>query len=225
MVAPAANARRTGPALDVDVSLSLLPVLMPLLAGLRRLFDLDAEPAVIDAALTRAGLAEAVRERPGLRSPGALDGFEVALSVLLADPDAGGRPLASRVVAALGDPAETAHPALDRHAPTAGAVAEAGTDALTALGVPPRQADALTSVARSVACRGLRLEPGSDPEATRFALRACGISDPDATEIIARSLAWPDVFPEDVPVAAAQVTACHPWRAYAARHLALSSPG
>src|SRR6266511_3493723 len=32
----------------VEISASLVPVLMPLIAGLRRLFDLDAEPAVVD---------------------------------------------------------------------------------------------------------------------------------------------------------------------------------
>ena len=225
-VAPAANARRTGPALDADVSLSLLPVLMPLLARLRRLFDLDAEPAVIDVVLARAGLAESVRERPGLRSPGALDGFEAALAALLADPDAlpGDRSLVARVVATLGEPTETAHPALSRHAPTAGAVAEAGSDTLAALGVPPRQADVLASVARSVARRDLLLEPGADPETTHSALRAFGVTDLAATEIIARALAWPDAFPGANCAQPHQADAWRPWRAYAIRHLALSRP-
>ena len=53
----------------IDVSVSLLPVLMPLLARLRQLLDLDAEPAVIDAHLAGAGLEELVSRRPGLRVP------------------------------------------------------------------------------------------------------------------------------------------------------------
>jgi AraC family transcriptional regulator, regulatory protein of adaptative response / DNA-3-methyladenine glycosylase II len=65
--------------LDVDVSLSLLPVLMPLLARLRRLFDLDAEPATIEASLAQNGLGEHVRARPGLRIPGAFDAQELLL--------------------------------------------------------------------------------------------------------------------------------------------------
>ncbi len=73
--------------LDVAVSLSLLPVLMPLLARLRQLFDLDAEPAVVDAHLAQNGLASLVQERPGIRIPGVLDGFEVALRTLLSGPE------------------------------------------------------------------------------------------------------------------------------------------
>lgn len=75
--APAASnagrARRTagGAHVTVDLSASLLPVLMPLLARLRHLFDLDAEPAVVDAHLGDGGLAALVERRPGLRIPGA----------------------------------------------------------------------------------------------------------------------------------------------------------
>jgi AraC family transcriptional regulator of adaptative response / DNA-3-methyladenine glycosylase II len=77
--------------LNVAVSLSLLPVLMPLLARLRRLFDLDAEPAVVDAHLEQHGLASLVERRPGIRLPGALDGFEVALPHRAGTPDSSGR--------------------------------------------------------------------------------------------------------------------------------------
>ena len=56
--------------LIVEISESLLPVLMPLISGLRRVFDLDAEPAVIDAHLSASGLAEFVRRWPGVRVPG-----------------------------------------------------------------------------------------------------------------------------------------------------------
>jgi AraC family transcriptional regulator of adaptative response / DNA-3-methyladenine glycosylase II len=68
--------------LVVDIASSLVPALMPLLPRLRRLFDLDAEPLMIDDHLARTGLAELVRERPGVRLPGVLDPFEAVLSVL-----------------------------------------------------------------------------------------------------------------------------------------------
>ena len=221
VVAPSARTRRTGPALDVDVSLSLLPALVPLLAGLRRLFDLDAEPAVIDAALACGGLAEAVRQRPGLRAPGALDGFEVAFAVLLTDPgaDPDDRPLAACVVDALGSPTETTHPTLTHHAPSARRVAEVGANALSALGVPPPQAEALATVAHAVATGTLRLEPGAEPEATRTSLRAFGVGDAPTAEILARALSWPDAFPEADP-ADDRADAWRPWRAYAVHHLA-----
>src|SRR6266566_597245 len=69
--------------LAVDVSPALLPALMTLLARLRHLFDLDAEPTVVDAHLAQGGLAALVERRPGVRLPGALDGFEAALRALL----------------------------------------------------------------------------------------------------------------------------------------------
>ena len=61
------------------MSESLWPVLMPLVAGLRRVFDLDAEPAVIDAHLGTNGLAELVAAHPGVRLPGVLERLEGAL--------------------------------------------------------------------------------------------------------------------------------------------------
>ncbi len=61
--------------LVADIADSLLPVLMPLIAGLRRVFDLDAEPAVIGAHLAERGLAELVARWPGVRVPGRFDGF------------------------------------------------------------------------------------------------------------------------------------------------------
>ena len=59
--------------LIVQIADSLLPVLMPLIAGLRRVFDLDAEPAVIGAHLAEHGLADLVARWPGVRVPGKLD--------------------------------------------------------------------------------------------------------------------------------------------------------
>ena len=62
-----------------SISESLWPVLMPLVAGLRRVFDLDAEPAVIDAHLGANGLlAELVAAHPGVRVPGVLARLEGA---------------------------------------------------------------------------------------------------------------------------------------------------
>jgi AraC family transcriptional regulator of adaptative response / DNA-3-methyladenine glycosylase II len=64
--------------LVVDIAESLLPVLMPLIAGLRRVFDLDAEPAVIDAHLRANGLAKLVERWPGIRVVGVFERLEGA---------------------------------------------------------------------------------------------------------------------------------------------------
>src|SRR5690606_13582611 len=73
--------RATGrDALVLSVSPSLLPVLMPLVARVRRMFDLDARPELIEGVLRRdRTLAPFVAKRPGLRVPGAIDPFEASV--------------------------------------------------------------------------------------------------------------------------------------------------
>ncbi len=221
--------------LDVDVSLSLLPVLMPLLVRLRHLFDLDAEPAVVDAYLGQNGLAPLVWRRPGIRIPGALDGFEVALRSLLLG--AGGTQEAAgdllpRVVEALGQRIDTGIPALTRLAPSPERVAEAGPAGLATLGVPRRGAEAIASLARSLAGGAVRLEPGRDVAAThRALLEVEGVGERLATMIVMRALYWPDAFPASDPALQraagassrsalrAMAERWRPWRAYAAQHL------
>lgn len=199
----------------VDVCPSLLPVLMPLIAGLRRLFDLDAEPAVVDAHLAAGGLGDLVERRPGVRLPGALDGFEVALQMLLR-----GRGCMGRVATALGEPLETGVPGLTHLAPSAARIAEAGALRLARLGVPPRRAHAVTALARAVVSGALRLEPGSDVAATRRALLELGgIGERLATLIVMRALYWPDAFHTKDRALLTRAEAWRPWRAYAALHL------
>ena len=225
--------------LDVAVSLSLLPVLMPLLARLRQLFDLDAEPAVVDAHLAQNGLASLVQERPGIRIPGVLDGFEVALRSLLSGPNgAMSQELLGRVVAALGEQIDTGIPSLTRLAPTPDRVAEAGVEALEALGVCRDDAEAIVAVATALSAGGISLEPGRDVAATHRALvEANGVGERLATMIVMRALYWPDAFPASDPALQRAAGASdrralrvlaerwRPWRAYAAQHLWLRDAG
>ncbi len=210
--------------LKVDISPSLLPVLMPLLARLRQLFDLDAQPAMVDAHLERGGL---ILQRRGVRLPGALDGFEVGLRLLL-----GSRELSGKVAEALGEPVDTGHPALNRLAPRAGRLAEVEGSDLVAFGVPRRRAETLQAFSRAVAEGTLRLDPGNDvAETHRALLEIAGIDERLATMIVMRALYWPDAFPlsdralQEAAGAAtpralrARAERWRPWRAYAALHL------
>jgi AraC family transcriptional regulator of adaptative response / DNA-3-methyladenine glycosylase II len=231
-----ARSRRPAPPnLTIDVSPTLLPALMALLARLRHLFDLDAEPTAIDAHLEQGGLGERVADLPGLRMPGAFDGFEVALGLLLGSasrPDT--MECTRRVVQSLGEPLETGHAALTHIAPTSRRVLDAGTVELTDLGVTPALAAAIVQIAGLVVDGSLRLEPGSDVDATHRTLVSVeGVTGRLATAIVARALQWPDAFPasdlrlrqalgvSSISELVARAERWRPWRAYAAMHLLL----
>lgn len=233
--------RRDAGHLRIEVSVALLPVLMPLLAGLRQLFDLDAEPEIVDAHLRQGGLGALVDRHPGLRLPGALDGFDIAFRALLANSarwQAGTSDVVRRVAWALGERFETGIPALDRLAPDARRVAAAGEAGLVALGVGARRAAALARVARHVADGSLRLEPGGNATAVRRRLMQIdGVGDRLATTIVMRALQWPDAFPftdralrraaraADRRALRDRAGAWRPWRAYAALHLWMNTDG
>jgi AraC family transcriptional regulator of adaptative response / DNA-3-methyladenine glycosylase II len=226
---------------NVAISPSLVPVLMPLLARLRQLFDLDAEPTVIDGHLAHGRLGSLVARRPGMRIPGAFDGFDVALRAILRGGALGGRgssagatrgDLATHVIAALGEPIATGIPSLSRLAPSAARIANAGCAGLGALGIPQRRAVAAVTFARLVADRKLLLAPGSDPIATlRMLAEIDCVGDELAHVIVMRALSWPDALPVTdaalqravgVSTASALETCgedWRPWRTYAALHL------
>ena len=210
--------------LRVAVSAALLPALMPLLVRIRQLLDLDAEPAVVDRGLVAGGLGTFVARHPGLRIPGALNGFEAVLRVVL--------PYPQPVVESLGRRLENGPEGLSLLLPDAERVAEAGPTRLVALGVPLRAAEILAGLARAVADGRLRLEQGSDVAETRAQLLTIDQMTEDlASRIIMRALPWPDAIPLSDPglmKAAGATTSRHlqevaerwrPWRAYAAHHL------
>lgn len=209
-----------GPQLRVTLSATLLPVLMEVLARLRQLFDLDAEPEVVDSCLARTDLAPLVARHRGLRIPGALDGFDAALRLILEGSEARGR-----VVHDLGEPIDSGDAALDRLAPSADRVADAGGEGLLALGLSRRRAGMLAALARRMADGALVLEPGREVAPTREALLAIpGVEEPLAAAILLRALHWPDAFPIAGPRELLdRAEQWRPWRGYAALHLSLAA--
>ena len=203
--------------LVVRASASLVPALMSLIAALRRVFDLDAEPAIVDAHLAHGGLGTLVARRPGVRLPGALDGFEVAQRCLL-----GGGQYLERVAQGFGERLETPVPGLTHLAPTAARIAEAGARPISALGLPTHCAASIAALACAVVDGTLRLSPGSDAEATRRSLLEIdGINVRQAGMIVLHALSWPDAFPVADGALLARAEQWRPWRAYAAVHLSL----
>ena len=214
--------------LAVDISASLVPVLMPLLPRLRRLFDLDAEPLVIDTQLEHTDLAPLVQRRPGARLPGVLDPFDAVLAMLIREGTSDTmmmRDVAGRVIAIAGAAVETGLPGLGWAAPSPAAIAELGADRLSGIGMHRREAGCLVRIAQRMADGILRLAPGDDPEAARAALGAEGVSDQLAAAMVHRTMSWPDAFPSINPELLARAERWRPWRAYGAVHLQLAAAG
>ena len=211
--------------LRLSVSESLAAVLPVVISRVRALVDLDAEPMAINAALHAH-----FPHGDGLRVPGTVDGFELAVRAVLGQQItvAAARTLGARLVRAFGEPLATPLPGLDRLFPAPAAIAAATGDALGALGIVRQRQAALQALAREVAAGRLALHAGADVPATLAALQALpGIGDWTAQYIAMRALRWPDAFPAgDVALqkalgvtsarAAAEASqGWRPWRSYA----------
>ena len=216
-------------ALHVTVSSSLARVLPPVLSRVKTLMDLSCNPTEVAEAL--AGL---VQFRPGIRVPGAFDGFEVAVRAILGQQVtvAAARTIAGRFAAALGDSIETPFAALTTVFPDAPRVAETAAGLIARLGMPEARARTVIALARRMADGGLVLMPHTDVEATLERLRELpGVGEWTAQYIAMRALAWPDAFPHtDLGVMKAlgeknarrvleAGESWRPWRAYAVMHL------
>jgi AraC family transcriptional regulator of adaptative response / DNA-3-methyladenine glycosylase II len=222
-------------ALTVELTHSLTPALHALLGRLRQLFDLNSRPDIIAELLMEDPLmAETVSRNPGLRVPGAFDGFELAVRGILGQQVTvkAATTLAGRFAEAFGDPIQTPHPGLSRLSPTAERVASADVQEVASLGIIQTRARSIIAIAEEVASGRLALEADSPTDATIKQLIALpGIGPWTAHYIAMRALRWPDAFPkEDIAlrkslgnVTAAQAEAksqsWRPWRSYATLHL------
>jgi AraC family transcriptional regulator, regulatory protein of adaptative response / DNA-3-methyladenine glycosylase II len=215
----------------------------------RRLLDLDADPEAVTSYLAADPvLGPLALACPGRRSPGHVDGNELALRAVLGQQVsvAAARRLGSRLVAAYGKPLERPDGSLTHCFPTAETLAGADPAALP---MPRARAAALTGLATALASGDLSLDPGAEREVASERLLALpGIGPWTAAYIRMRALSDPDAFlPGDVGVlgalarlgvlgsgpaitgSAARARAARavaeladswrPWRSYAVHHL------
>lgn len=221
--------------LRVDVSESLLPALPELQARLRRLFDLDANPNAIESHLaSHATLRARLKQAPGLRVPGAVCGFELALRAVLGQQISvkAATTIFGRFVTTFGAEVATPFENIDRVAPRAEDVANASLQQLIDRGLTRKRAETVSMLSRATADGALRLDPPAEFGSTRESLQEIpGIGPWTAEYVAMRALRDPDAFPHsdlgllhalkiDKP-AKLQTLAekWRPWRAYAALHL------
>lgn len=208
-------------ALRVEVSSTLAPRLMDIVARVRRQFDLDATPSAVDEHFADDPIiGPLTRARPGLRVPGAFDPFESSVRAILGQQVSvkAATTFATRLLARFGPP-------------TAAKLAALDPDALQSIGLTRTRAATLSTFARAVDDGRIDLAD-VDPERAIARLVALpGIGPWTAHYMAMRALGWPDAFPaSDLGVlkaldvktgkAAEKLAApWRPWRAYAVIHL------
>lgn len=238
-----------GDRLRLRTRLTALADLGALLARVRRLFDLDADPIAVDAALSQHDeLRPLVRDIPGVRVPGAIDAPEMLLRAIIGQQIsvAAARTAMGRLAAALGESFAVDRPAaadaggavLTHLFPTPAAIAEHGADVLTG---PRARIRAIVGAASALADGTLALGPGDDAVEQRRALLALpGVGPWTADYVRMRVLGDPDVFlPGDVAARTGAATAglpgepraltawaerTAPWRSYLMAHLWFAAP-
>ncbi len=224
-------------ALMVEFSRSLTLVLPALLSRVRALFDLDARPDLIAKHLRRdPRLAQMVRANPGLRVPGAFNGFEMGVRAILGQQVTvkGATTLSCRFVEAFGEPLVTPFGELNRLTPTPARVAAASVDDIARLGIIAVRSRSILALADAQISDGPCLDAGThhDPDASIARLSQLpGIGPWTAHYIAMRALRWPDAFPKEdivlrnnlggVTAKEAEVLsqAWRPWRSYAVMHI------
>ncbi|MFY2558227.1 AlkA N-terminal domain-containing protein [Corallococcus terminator] len=230
--------------LVVKIRFPRVQALPAIIARVRRVFDVGADIEVIGAHLSKDPfLAPLVALRPGLRAPGAWDGFELAVRAILGQQVTveAARRLANQLVVLCGEaPPEGLPSGLSRAFPSPERVV--ATD-LSALGMPSARKASLKALAEAALADPLLFHPFGTVEEGITRLRSIrGVGEWTAQYIALRALRETDAFPaSDVALLRSAATDAgarptpedllqraepwRPWRAYAAQHLWAADPG
>lgn len=204
----------------------------------RRMFDLDADPAALEAVLSLdPRLAPLVQRRPGLRLPSGWDGFEIAVRAVIGQriSVAGATTLTRRLLTRRGRPVSPGLAArgFQRAFPGPADLLDAE---LAGSGLTDARQRTLRALAAAVLDGALDFEPGQSLH--RF-VEACtalpGIGPWTAHYLAMRALGQPDALPAgdlvlqkalpndgtrcSLAQVEARAEAWRPWRSYAVMHL------
>ncbi len=227
----------TGPHLNVTIALDDTSHLKSVIERTRRLFDIDADSEAINAHLSSDPvLQKSVKDRPGMRVPGAWDPFEIAVRAVLGQQVSvsAARTFAGRLVDAFGAPLKECPSAALTHVfPTPKKLAKAD---LQTIGLTTKRQETLRGLSQAFATGKLDMDKAHSLEEIEPRLTALpGIGPWTAQYIAMRAFAEPDAFPtgdlgllnafkqmgEDINIRELDRRAenWRPWRAYATMHL------
>ncbi|MEJ6490518.1 Ada metal-binding domain-containing protein [Leucobacter sp. USCH14] len=223
-------------AIPVSVELPRLSDAMPAIETVRRMLDLDADPAQIAEALgPDPRLAPLIAARPGLRLPTARSPEETALGTVLGQQVslAAARTLQGRLAARFSVALDGVAAAPGFHGPpdVAAMARESAGSLRETLGLTNSRAETLRALAVALN-GGLDIGSGADRDRARRELAALRGIGPWTVEMIAmRALGDPDAYPagdlilrralgDPAPRAAERIAEpWRPYRAYATQHL------
>jgi AraC family transcriptional regulator of adaptative response / DNA-3-methyladenine glycosylase II len=209
------------------------------IARCRHLLNLDADPVAVDGALGADPLlGPLVARNPGIRVPGAADGFELAVRAVIGQQlsVAAARTAAGKLVKAAGEPISNPILPVTHAFPSPEALAALLRERPAALPMPASRRRTLAALAGAIASGDLALDPSADPVEVRSRLLALpGIGSRTVGYITMRALGDPDAFlfadagvrravaqlgaPDDPRAVTALAERWRPWRAYALAHL------
>jgi AraC family transcriptional regulator of adaptative response / DNA-3-methyladenine glycosylase II len=217
----------SGSALTLKVRFPDPRSLLFIVERVKAMFDLGADPAIIAAQLRTEQLLRAPLARhPGIRTPGAWDGFELAVRAILGQQIAvrAATTFAGRIAAMFGSPVSNGN-GLERLFPTPAQLADAPIERA---GVVTARAATIRSLARAVAEERIAFRGAFDAAAVVAVLKELpGIGAWTAEYIAMRALGEPDAFPSGDLVLRRMAgdissrelddrsAAWRPWRAYA----------
>jgi AraC family transcriptional regulator of adaptative response / DNA-3-methyladenine glycosylase II len=220
--------------LCLRVGSALAPQLIRVVERVRSIFDLGADPHEIASHLAgNPELAPLVAKHPGVRVPGAWDGWELAVRAILGQQVSvrGATTLAGRLVLAHGERLRrAAAEGVSRLFPSAEALSRVD---LTSIGLPRTRAHAIQALARALSAGELALDGSVGLDQTLERLMALpGVGAWTAGYIAMRALREPDAFPDtdlglrkaaaagrellSARELQARAETWRPWRAYAA---------
>ena len=186
-----------GPAVLARLHLGDLRDLSSAVARCRRMLDLDADPASVDAQLkSHPELTDLVRRFPGRLLPGTQDGAETALRAVLGQQISVGaaKTIGVRLVTAAGERLPAPIGTVDWLFPTADRVAAIDPETL---GMPRARARTVVALAARLA-DGLVLDPSADRDDVETRLLAIpGVGRWTARYLRLRALADPNVLLDD----------------------------
>ncbi|MDP2322165.1 MAG: DNA-3-methyladenine glycosylase [Acidobacteriota bacterium] len=214
------------PAIDLDIRFPDVCAHPLIVERVRRMFDLGSDPAVVAAHLGGdPWLGPVLARHPGLRTPGAWDGFELSVRAILGQQVsvAAATTVAGRLARRFGRVVEGAD-GLDRLFPVPEQLAEAPIEEV---GVIAARAGSIRALARAVLAGDVRFSNATASEVTRSLLALRGIGPWTAQYIAMRALGDPDAFLVGDLILRQRAGGCtarelerhaerwRPWRAYA----------